>query len=296
MSCSARECAVVIDGNALTYRAYYATINQIEYFLKNGIKPNNAIKLMLIMSLKILQEFNPKYALIAFDTGRKTFRHDIFDQYKANRAKAPNELIDQIKILPTAILLCGYNVYLQEGIEADDIIGSFAELTKKNNIVCKIFSSDKDMLQLVNSLTEVYMPKKGISEMVVYNNDNFLSLMDGLKPNQITDYKGIVGDASDNLPGIKGIGKKTGIKLLKEFNSLDNIFNNLDKLSKSQQKLFLDFKDIAIKCKNLSTIKQDIFFNKKISDFLRTSIQIEKLFSFFHEYKINNMEKYVFNN
>lgn len=294
MNSSFNECAVVIDGNSLTYRAYYATWNQMQYFISNNIKPNNAIKLMLIMVLKILQDFNPKYTLIAFDAGKKTFRHEVFKQYKANRLKTPIELINQIKELHIAITLCGYHAYMQEGIEADDIIGSFASLMNKNKVLCKIFSSDRDMLQLVNEQTEVYMPKKGVSEMQLFNYYNFEQLMDGLHPNQITDYKGIVGDSSDNIPGIKGIGKKTGIKLLQKFGSLENIYANLNLLNEKQKKLFINSKEIAFQCKLLSTIKKDIFDNKNLNDFQRPLIKTEKLFDFLHECKINNMEKYIF--
>ncbi|WP_027123861.1 5'-3' exonuclease [Mycoplasmoides pirum] len=288
------EIAIVIDGNSLTYRAYYATINQLDYFKKYNIKPNNAIKTMLIMSLKILKQYNPKYTLIAFDAGKSTFRNELYKEYKSNRSKTPLELIEQITLLHDIMKLCGYNVCLQNGIEADDIIGSFANLTNANNIHCKIFSSDKDMLQLVNKNTEIHKPEKGVSEMQIYNIDNFENLLDGLSPEQIVDYKGIVGDSSDNLPGIKGIGKKTGIKLIKKYKTLDNIFNNLNDLSNKQKQLFIESENISKLCKELATIKTDLFLNKNINDFLRKPIETENLFDFLNKYKINNMEKYIF--
>lgn len=292
---SQKKNAVVIDGNSLSYRAFYATFNQLNYFKNKNIKPNNAIKLMLIMSLKILNEYNPDYALVAFDAGKKTFRNEIYDAYKANRDVTPAELIFQLPLIQKSLKLSGFNIELKQGVEADDIIGSFVNLANKNNIVCKIFSSDKDMLQLVNDLTCVYQPKKGISELQIYDSNNFETLTEGLKPIQIIDYKSIVGDSSDNIPGIKGIGKKIGINLLKKYGCLENIYEHINELSPSQQRMFNESKEIAKQCKILATIKNDLFVNVNIDNYLRHNMQTQELINLLKKCKINNMEKYIFN-
>lgn len=289
-----KNVAVIIDGNSLTYRAYYATIKQLDYFKLKNIKPNNAIKLMLMMSLKILSEHQPQYALIAFDAGKKTFRNELFSDYKANRASTPIELINQLKDLQNLLMLIGYQVRLQEGIEADDIIGSFAKLANEAKLQCKIFSSDKDMLQLVNNHTTVYQPKVGISEMQTYNLNNFAKLCDGLLPEQITEYKGIVGDSSDNLPGIKGIGKKTGLDLLLKYRDLDGIYEHLDELKPKQKELFLEYKSVAQQCKMLATIKTDLFTNDNVNNFLRQPMQLEAIFEYLKTVNINNLDRYIF--
>ncbi len=288
------ETAVVVDGNSLAYRAYYATLPQVQYCLAHGIAPNNAIKLMSIMALKILREHAPRYALIAFDEGKKTFRNDLFEPYKANRPKTPPELIDQMAAVREIMPHCGYRVCSRGDMEADDVIGSFAALTERNGVPCKIFSSDRDMLQLVGPLTEVHQPKKGVTEIQVHSAANFAALNEGLAPGQIPDYKGIVGDSSDNLPGVRGIGKKTGVALILKYGSLESVFAHLSDLPASQQKLLRAGEETARLCKRLATIQTDLFAGVPLDSFQRLPQQAETLMDRFRKYKINNMDRYVF--
>lgn len=286
--------AIVIDGNSLSYRAYYATLKQLEYFKNSDRQPTNAIKLMLLMSLKILNEHDPQYAVIAFDAGRKTFRDDVYDKYKAGRHATPKELLSQLPLIQQVLEYSGFCICAHSGIEADDVIGSFVNLANRNKINTFVYTSDKDMLQLVNENTIVYQPKKGVSEMMVYNNKNFSDLYHGLNPSQVIDFKAIVGDPSDNLPGVKGIGKTIGVKLIQKYQTLEKIYKNLSDLSPNHQKLFTDSKEMAFKCKTLATIKCDFFDDKKITDFLRKPMNDKKVLEFLQKYRINNLENEIY--
>lgn len=249
--------ALAIDGNSLFYRMYYATQNQVEIALKNNWTPNNGIKLMLSSINKIISNNQYDYIFIAFDHGTKTFRHELGIEYKAKRQKTPDELIKQMKDTIKILDALGYCVMSKEGVEADDLIGSFSNIMATNGIQCDIYSSDKDLLQLVNKNVSVKLLKAGLTHVDEFNDDNFQSKFFNLTPRQIIDYKAIVGDKSDNLPGINGIGEKTGIDLLNKYQSLENIYDHLNELSIKNQEKFISQKDIAYTCKKMATILLD---------------------------------------
>ncbi|KFB07344.1 5'-3' exonuclease [Malacoplasma iowae] len=286
--------ALIIDGNSLMFRAYYGTINQVDFFIKNNVFPTNAIKTMMLIIYKILETNKYDYAVIAFDHKEKNFRKEEFEEYKANRAKTPDLLIKQIPIIQDIMPYFGFNVFCVPGIEADDIVGSSAKLLSESGIDCDVYTSDKDILQLVNKNVNVIHFKKGISETITYTNENFENLNDGLKPSQIPDYKGIAGDSSDNLPGIKGIGHKTAIDLLKRFGTLEKIIENLDFIeSKSIKSKISENKDIGIKCKKLATILLDYFDNKPLSDLEMKNKNQQKLKEIIEKYNFSGFSKYM---
>lgn len=286
--------ALIIDGNSLMFRAYYGTINQVDFFIKNNVFPTNAIKTMVLIIYKILETNKYDYAVIAFDHKEKNFRKEEFEEYKANRAKTPDLLIKQIPIIQDIMPYFGFNVFCVPGIEADDIVGSSAKLLSESGIDCDVYTSDKDILQLVNKNVNVIHFKKGISETITYTNENFENLNDGLKPSQIPDYKGIAGDSSDNLPGIKGIGHKTAIDLLKRFGTLEKIIENLDFIeSKSIKSKISENKDIGIKCKKLATILLDYFDNKPLSDLEMKNKNQQKLKEIIEKYNFSGFSKYM---
>jgi DNA polymerase-1 len=264
--------AIVIDGNSLIYRSYYATLNQLAYYEKHNLPPHNALKLTMLIILKLLTQEQYDYALVAFDHGKKTLRHDTYAEYKAGRKPMPEHLVYQLPLIKQAIEIIGIKQISLEGIEADDIIGWFSGVMNKNNIQVEIFSSDKDLLQLVNERTNVNLFKTGISDIHKVTITNFGEMFHGLSPNQVTDFKGISGDSSDNLSGVSGIGPKTASELIKKFGSLENIYNNLDQLSESQKIKFINNKDNAIMCKQLSTIQSDININLTIDNFIKKPI------------------------
>lgn len=284
--------AVVIDGNSLMYRMFYATANLAEYAIEHQMVPVNAVKLMIETGLK-LQQSHYDYCLVAFDHDKKTLRHDLFADYKSGRKKMPEALVTQIPLIKEALNLLGFNIMSKEGIEADDLIGSFAKLMNNDNIHVDIYTSDKDMLQLVNNLTYVHLIKTGLSNVIIHTVDNFSNLTKGLQPQQIPDYKAIVGDKSDNLVGVKGIGEKTGLDLIKKYQNFDQIYLHLDELSPSIKDKFLSSKEVAELCKHLATIDDKIFNKDYVAnDFLNHPIQIQSLKEFLKKYQINGLDKY----
>ncbi len=286
--------AIVIDGNSLFYRMYYATTNLVDFAKANNLIPNNAIKMMMNIILKYLNNDKYDYFFIAFDAKAKTFRHSEFDDYKKNRVKAPDELYLQMADTIEAIDALGIKVMQKPGIEADDLVGSFVKLMSKNGILVDILSSDKDLLQLVDNNCTVYLIKKGISELDEYNIVNFKDKFFGLLPNQVIEYKAIVGDTSDCLPGIKGIGPKTGINLLQQYGNLENIFLHLSELSEINKQKFIKDKEIAFKCRELAKILTNEFDNNySVDEFLLKKMCREKLLPIIKKYKLKNLEEYV---
>jgi DNA polymerase-1 len=269
--------AIVIDGNSLIYRAYYATFNQLAYYEKNNLPPVNALKLTMLIILKLLTQEHYDYALIAFDHGKKTLRHDTYAQYKAGRKPMPEQLVSQLPLIKQAIDIIGIKQLSIENIEADDIIGWFCHLMNQNNIEVEVFSSDKDLLQLVNDKTYVNLLKTGISDIQRVTLNNFKEVFNGLSPNQVTDFKGISGDSSDNLTGVKGIGPKIASELIIRFGSLEAIYDNIDKLSESQKAKFLQYKGNALMCKQLSMIQIDLSINMPLEHFIKKRVDKELL-------------------
>lgn len=286
--------AILIDGNSLLFRSYYGTINQVDYFVKNNLQPTNAIKTMMLMIFNLLTNNKYDYSLIAFDHKDKNFRKEEYGEYKGTRKKVPDYLISQIEPVKQIMPLFGLNTFCISGIEADDVVGSAAKLLGKNNIFCEVYSTDNDLLQLVSNNCNVIQLKKGLNETICYTIQNFESLFNGLLPNQIPDYKGISGDSSDNLPGIKGIGPKTATELLKEFKSLESIYQNIDFIkSKNVKSKFLDNKESAIMSKKLATILTSYFDGKNISDFENKDFNIDQLKKVVQKYNFSGFRKYV---
>ncbi|MDE5842026.1 MAG: 5'-3' exonuclease [Malacoplasma sp.] len=286
--------ALIIDGNSLMFRAYYGTIKQLDFFLKNNIEPTNAIKTMMLIIFKLLSENKYDYSVIAFDHKDKNFRKKEFDTYKINRKKTPDALVSQIEPIKEIMKLFGINVFCVSGIEADDVVGSSVKLLTDNDIFCEVYSSDNDLLQLVSNKCNVIQIKKGLDETVCYTMENFAGLFYGLTPNQIPDFKGINGDSSDNLPGIKGIGPKTAAELLVKFKSLESIYENVDFIeSKSIKSKILADKENAFLSKKLATILTNFFDEKKADDFLSKKMDLKELKKIIEKYKFNGFKKYI---
>ncbi|MBP5835963.1 5'-3' exonuclease H3TH domain-containing protein [Candidatus Phytoplasma meliae] len=220
---------VLVDGNSLMFRAYHATANNGKKMLQNkkGVY-TNALLAFIKMFEKILQE-TKGYILVAFDTHKPTKRHQIYDDYKKGRPPTPLELISQIPLIKQYLTLIGVKHHFQDEYEADDIIGTLAKSASLNNIKVLIYSSDQDLLQLVDSQITVCLIKKGLREIKYYRPQTLLEEY-GLKEGQMIDYKSLVGDASDNIKGVAGIGPKTAQKLLQTYNNLDNLIKCLEQI------------------------------------------------------------------
>ena len=242
---------MLIDGNSLVFRAYYATAySGVVMSTSTGV-PTNAVYALANMIRSILNNNKPDYCLVAFDTHKPTFRHEKFDVYKAGRKETPNELLIQFPLAKELLNLFGLSTFELEGYEADDIVGTMAKIGSNKGLEVQIFSGDRDLLQLIDENTTVYLTKKGLSELLEMNTSTLYETY-GVTPSQIPDLKGLMGDASDNIPGIPGIGEKTAVKLLQEYHTLENVLLGEHK-GKLKEKIE-NGKDLAIMSKEIATI------------------------------------------
>ena len=250
---------VVIDGNSLINRAFYG----LPMLRSLSGKPCNAIFGFVNMLLNMVENEKPKYLACVFDAGKHTFRHDMYAEYKGTRNPTPEDLRSQISGLKELLMAMGVKVLEKSEIEADDIIGT---LSRKFNEEFILISGDKDLLQLINNNTTVWLTQKGISNVLKVNED-VLQKEFKLKPYQVIEMKSIMGDSSDNIPGVAGIGKVGAEKLIQEWDNLDNIYNNLDKLANGTQKKLIENKEMAYLSKKLATIKLDVELDAKLEEF-----------------------------
>ena len=253
---------ILLDGNSLSYRPFYAMPA-----LKNkkGLYTNSVYGFTLMLE-RILEDTKPKYALVAFDKGKETFRHKSYEAYKGTRDKTPTELVEQFGYVRE--LIESYGIKYEEHLdyEADDIIGSYAKIAEKAGLEVIIVSGDKDLTQLASDNITVYYTKRGVTEIDYYTPE-FINEKYGLTPQQIIDMKGLMGDKSDNIPGIPGVGEKTAIKLLTEYENVENVLENIDNISgKKLKERLTEGKEDAILSKKLATIFTDVPVDNKIED------------------------------
>ena len=243
--------AILIDGNNLLFRSYYATAYNGNLMKNSKDFPTNALYGFVNMINKILNEENPEYIMVAFDKG-KNFRHDKYENYKAGRIETPNDLLKQFPYAYQILEAMGITALNLENYEADDIIGTFARMADENDLYdATIISSDKDLLQLISKEVNVKLLKQ--SGYILMNTEVFRETYK-CDPIKMIDLKALMGDSSDNIPGVKGIGEKTAINLMSEYGSLEEVYNNIDNIKgKTREKLEID-KDNAFFSKDLATI------------------------------------------
>lgn len=277
---------LLIDGNSMLFRAYYATVYGRMMKTSNGI-PTNAVYGFITMINKALSMVEPDAVLVAWDAGKPTFRHETYTEYKGTRKELDQELIVQFPIAREFLDAYGMKRYECEGIEADDIIGSMAK--KYPDVEIHILSSDRDLLQLIDPTTDVYLMKKGITEMEVMDEAKLKEAM-GIVPSQIIDLKALMGDTADNIPGVKGIGEKTALKLLSEYETVDNVYAHIDEIKgKLKEKLETD-KEKAFLSKYLATIKVDAEIPLPFEAMLLQE-PTEALHDFFVKYEMKSFVK-----
>lgn len=250
---SEKKRLILIDGNSLLYRAFFA----MRYLSTSDGQPTNALYGLTTMLLRVLEE-KPDYIAVAFDTHAPTFRHEEFPAYKAQRKPTPDALIQQGE--PARDLVRAFNIPVIEapGYEADDIIGALAALAAGQGVRTTIVTGDLDALQLVNDDVEVMTTVRGVSDTVVYNSDSVQQRF-GLRPDQMTDFKGLKGDSSDNIPGVPGIGDKTAAELLQRYGTLENLLDHVDELPEGRvRKTLEDNRDQALLSKRLATIVTEL--------------------------------------
>ena len=244
---------IIIDGNSIINRAFYALPDMTN---SEGLH-TNAVYGFTRMLFKIIDDYKPTHISVAFDMKAPTFRHEEFSEYKAGRKKMPNELGQQLQ--PLKELLDTFNIHRMEmaGFEADDLIGTVAKKAENDDFKVYIVTGDKDAIQLASNKTTTLITKKGVGEVEEYNYDSVVERYE-MTPTQFIDLKGLMGDKSDNIPGVPGIGEKTGIKLIKEFSSIENLIENTNQLKGSVKKKIEENKAQAVFSKKLATIITDV--------------------------------------
>ncbi|MCV3743858.1 5'-3' exonuclease [Ureaplasma sp. ES3154-GEN] len=279
--------AFVLDASALIYRAYFASYKQLEYNQKHNLPPNNAIKLVCQMLKKIMQFQSYDYALVALDSPYKTLRSGMYEDYKKNRKPMDEALVQQLEPINELFHLLGLKTYVYPGYEADDLVGSFAALCNEHRIKIDVYSSDKDMLQLVNNWTDVHLFKTGVSVLQTNTISNFASQNNQLTPAQIIDFKALAGDSSDHLLGVKGIGKQTALQLLYDYHDLNNIYEQINVHPNGLRTKLINGKNSAYMCYDLARIKTDLLKDQPLHDFIVKTRRDDDLKEFLSKWKIN---------
>ncbi|QTB21503.1 DNA polymerase I [Lysinibacillus sphaericus] len=274
-----KEKLLLLDGNSLAYRAFFA----LPLLTNDSGIHTNAVYGFTTMLQRILEEEQPTKILVAFDAGKTTFRHETFTEYKGGRQKTPPELSEQFPYIRKLIDAYGIKQYEQDLYEADDIIGTLAKEASSQDMDVIIVSGDRDLTQLATEQVTVYITKKGITE-IERNTPAFIAEKYGLTPLQIIDMKGLMGDSSDNIPGVPGVGEKTAVKLLKEHGSVEALYEAMDtlKASKMKEKLVAN-EEQAIMSKKLATIYTDAPITISLTDLAYNGPNEEELMNVWRE-------------
>ncbi|MBE7088910.1 MAG: DNA polymerase I [Clostridiales bacterium] len=265
---------VLIDGNSLLNRAFYAT----PVFTTQSGMPTNAIFGFVKLLLKIKDDLNPEYLVVAFDLKAPTFRHTMYNAYKAGRKPMPEELAAQLQPLKTLLKTMNIATCAKEGVEADDIIGT---LSKKWEVHSYIYTGDRDSYQLVDGKTDVYYTKRGVSDLLKLNINNFEEILK-IKPEQVVDLKALMGDKSDNIPGVPGVGEKTAIDLVTKYGSLSEIYANIDQLKGALKEKLIINEELANLSYKLATIDRNCLLDIELEDCAlpkKFSIEVKKSFA-----------------
>lgn len=279
---------VIIDGNSLINRAYYAM--QKPMITKEGLYTQGVYGFLNMLN-KINNDYESGYIVVAFDRKAPTFRHEEFAEYKAGRKKMPPELAMQLPLLKEALQAMNVKMLEMDGFEADDIIGTIAREAEEQGLEPFIITGDKDELQLATKKTKVLITKKGISEFEIYDEDAMIDKY-GFTPAQFIDYKGLMGDQSDNIPGLPGVGEKTASKLIQEFGSVENLIANTDKLPPGKLRTNIEENaQLAIMSKMLATIHVNVPIDVDFNEFLNEEANYKELIDVYAKLEFNSFLK-----
>ena len=283
---------ILVDGNSLMYRAFYGQGDPTK------IKPNskgiytNAINAFARM-INILKKNNEyDYLLVAFDKGKHTFRHDIMPEYKAGRAHMADEMRMQIPYIKDFLVRSNISQFEIDDYEADDICGTFNKLALDNGLNVDIYSSDRDLLQLIGPKTNVFMTIKGMSEVEKFDIDHFKEVYE-IEPSQFIDLKALMGDKSDNISGVPGIGPKKGIKLLKEYKSVEGILEHVDQIKGADKEKFIQNAQLLRTCKKMVTILNDAPLGLNLDYAIKKDADNEKLIELYENLELNGLLKEI---
>ncbi|WP_066916337.1 DNA polymerase I [Streptococcus sp. DD12] len=283
---------LLIDGSSVAYRAFFALYNQMDNFKNRSGLHTNAIYGFHLMLNHLMERIQPTHVLVAFDAGKTTFRTEMFADYKAGRAKTPSEFREQLPYIRELLDGLGIAYYDLENYEADDIIGTLDKLAEDgDHYQVTIVSGDKDLIQLTDSNTVVEISKKGVAEFEAYTPQALMDKL-ALTPEQFIDLKALMGDKSDNIPGVTKIGEKTGLKLLYQFGSLENLYDNLDQLKPSKMKEnLINDREQAFLSKTLATINTQAPITIGLEDIVYQGKQIDQLKAFYDSMGFNQFRQ-----
>lgn len=281
----AKKKIVLLDGNSLAYRAFFA----LPLLTNDQGIHTNAVYGFTMMLENILKEEQPTHMLVAWDAGKQTFRHKTYEDYKGGRQKTPSELSEQFPYLRK--LLEAYKIpqYELDQYEADDIIGTLSQRGDDEDAEVVVISGDKDLTQLTSQHTTVRITRKGITDTEIYTPDHVMEKY-GIEPHQIIDMKGLMGDASDNIPGVPGVGEKTALKLLKEYGSIENVYASLDKITaKKLNENLTNHKESAFMSRELATIIIDAPITINIEELTYNGPNMDDVADIYTELKFNTL-------
>ena len=294
MSSKQQKRLFIIDGYATLYRAHYALIRNP--LTNTAGTPTSAVFGFANQVFQLIEDEKPDYLVAAFDSKGKNFRHELYTDYKANRSEMPDEIQTQLPYLWELLEAMNIPMLRVGGVEADDIIGTVAKMCDKENLQCNIVSGDKDFMQLINDKTFLYAPQARKRAKEIFDKKKVLEKW-GVGPEHIIDLLGLMGDSSDNVPGVQGVGPKTAKKLIQDFGSIENIYEEIDSISneKMREKL-LNSKDNALLSKQLVTILTDVKIDATINDFEKKEMDSSKLEDIFKELEFSGLLKKIGSN
>lgn len=272
---------IIIDGNSLANRAFYA----MPYLSNKKQQPSGAVFGFANLLTKLIVEQQPDYLAVAFDHARKTFRNEIFAEYKGTRKETPPDLKIQFPVIKDMLENMGIKIFEYSGIEADDIIGTLAKTSGVFNV---LVSGDRDLLQLVDDETNVWLTRKGVTEIEVYDK-NALYDKYGFSPSGIVDLKSLMGDSSDNIHGVAGVGEKTALGLLEKYKTLEGVYDNIELITGKLKEKLLNDKDNAFMSKKLATIKTDCDISFSLDDCMYEFPFSQKVRDFFEEWDFRSL-------
>lgn len=270
----------LIDGTALIYRSYYAMMRNP--LITSDGRPTGAVFGFVSTVLSLLERENPDYFAIVFDVGKPTFRHERYELYKANRKPPPDDLIPQFPIIEDVTKAMNIPVFSQVGVEADDILATFAEMLKGSDVYTFIVSSDKDLMQLVNeNLSMCNLRKMGMASEII--DSRAVEEKMGVPPDRVLDLLALMGDSSDNIPGVRGIGPKTAAKLLQEYGSFEGVFEHVEEVKGKNRERLIEDKEKAELSRELATLKTDVELSAELKDLIRKPMDAQTVEAIFRD-------------
>lgn len=280
---------LIIDGNAIMHRAYHA----LPPFKAKDGTPTNVVYGYISMLNKVLVDFHPEYLVSCFDTPKPTFRNKLFKEYQSQRPKIDNDFIIQIPLVKQALDAAGVERIEKDGFEADDLIGTITKIFEANNFRVIILTGDKDIFQLITENVYVAAPQLGLANVKIFDKSEVEKKLE-VTPDQIIDFKALVGDPADNYPGAKGIGPKTASKLIHQFETVEKIYENLEKIeSEKVRKILKNESENVFLSKKLATIMTDVNITLDIEK-LRFKSFNNVLINFLNKYQMDSLSRRIF--